>query len=272
VKSAEIKQLCMMGALEVYMNNGHKKVEGWLTKIALKAIAEISGIQNSENINGPVCEIGVHHGRLFILLHLLTNEPERSVAWDIFENQNENIDQSGHGDIDALKANLNRFGCDLNRIKIITENSLNLEPEAIISACNGKPRLFSIDGGHTAEITCNDLSLAAQTICKNGIIILDDVFNEAWPGVAEGTCRYMIENPGVHPILIAGNKVMFTDSEKSAQMYKNRLNFTYPGYIRKDSVFFDNDVICYTPINTNFAWKHLRDTSAGKLLKKLLKR
>lgn len=262
----------MRSALEFYMGKGHKKVEGWLSKIALKVIVEISEIQNNENIKGPVCEIGVHHGRLFILLHLLTNEQELSVAWDIFENQEQNPHYSGHGDIDALKANLRRYDCNLDRIKINTANSLNLTPQGIIRECNGRPRLFSIDGGHTAEVTYNDLNLAGQSICKHGIIILDDFFNEAWPGVAEGACRYMMEKPGLHPITILGNKIMFTDSEESAKMYINRLNFTYPGYIRKHSVFFDNDVICYTPLNTNFAWKYMRGTPVGKLLKKLLKR
>lgn len=262
----------MKSALKIYMKKGHRKVEGWLNKIAINAIVELSKIQNNQKIKGPVCEIGVHHGRLFILLHLLTNEPELSVAWDIFENQDENPGQSGHGDIGVLKANLRTYDCDLDRIRIITKNSLDLYPKEIITACNGRPRLFSIDGGHSAEVTYNDLELAGQSICKNGIIILDDFFNEAWPGVAEGTCRYMIEKPGLHPVAILGNKVMLTDSEESAELYQDGLKFTYPGYIRKHSVFFKKRVICYTPLNTNFAWKYLRHTPVGKLLKKLLKR
>jgi len=262
----------MKNALDIYTKKGHKKVEGWLHNIALKAIVELSEIQCQENIKGPVCEIGVHHGRLFILLHLLTKEPELSVAWDIFEHQDQNPHQSGQGDIDALQANLQAFDCDLERIKINTENSLHLTSDEIFAACNGRPRLFSVDGGHTAELTYNDLDLAGQSICENGIIILDDFFNEAWPGVAEGTCRYMMEKPGLHPFSILGNKIMFTDSAESADMYKKAFNFSFPGFIRKNSVFFDKDVICYTPLNTNVVWKYLRDRPVGKLLKKLLKR
>lgn len=257
--------------LDYYVKKGHRKVEGWLQDIALKAILEINNIQKHEKIRGSVCEIGVHHGRLFILLHLLSRESERSVAWDLFEDQHENPFNSGSGDIDSLRRNLRRFNCDLDRIKIITKNSQDLRSEEILRDCDGNPRLFSIDGGHTSEITYNDMHLAAQTICENGIIILDDFFNEAWPGVAEGACRYIDENPGLFPVMIAGNKVMFTNSENAAKMYMDALNFTYPGYLRKKTIFFGNDVLCYRPLRVNFVWKHIRDRPIGKFLKKLLK-
>ncbi|CAN5176532.1 hypothetical protein BH23BAC3_BH23BAC3_00640 [soil metagenome] len=262
----------MDSALDYYVKKGNTRVEGWLTKIAMKAIVELNVIQDEESIKGPVCEIGVHHGRLFILLHLLSDDPEMSVAWDIFELQNENPHNSGRGDIDALMVNMNKFDCDLSRIKIITKNSQDLESKEILIECDGKPRLFSIDGGHTAEITYNDIQIAARSICEKGIIILDDFFNEAWPGVAEGTCRYMFENPGLYPVAIIGNKVMLTNSTDGAKMYIHNLDFNYPGYIRKHSIFFGHDVLCYTPLNTNIIWKHLRDRPLGKFIKQLLKR
>ena len=40
-----------------------------------------------------------------------------------------------------------------------------------------KFRLFSVDGGHTRELTVNDLTVAASHLEEGGIIILDDITN-----------------------------------------------------------------------------------------------
>ena len=52
-------------------------------------------------------------------------------------------------------------------------------------------RLFSIDGGHTAAITEKDLQTAAECLVDGGAVILDDVFNEAFPAVSEGLLSYL---------------------------------------------------------------------------------
>lgn len=255
-----------------YATKGHRTVEGWLAPVAVKAIVEIASLQSVSSVKGPICEIGVHHGRLFILLHLLAEKQEKSVAWDLFQNQEENFDDSGKGSREMLVKNLKLHSCDMEQIVIRTKNSLDLTPDEIISECYGRPRLFSIDGGHTAEVTFNDLGLAASSICEGGVVILDDFFNEAWPGVAEGACRYMIEHPGLFPVVIVGNKLMFTTSEAAAKNYISGLNFKHAGYIPKLTRFFDCDILCYRPITTNFIWKYIRDRPIGHFLKKILKR
>ena len=259
----------MHGELNTYTKTGYKTVDGWLNLVALHAIVQFSNIQKEESIAGPVCEIGVHHGRLFILLHLLTRSEEWSVAWDLFENQCENPFDSGRGDLQKFKENLARFGCDLNRISIYTKNSLALNAAEAIEACGGNPRLFSVDGGHTADITYNDIQIAAKSICDCGIIILDDFFNEAWPGVAEGASKYLIENNDLYPIAILGNKVMLTNSPEAADMYLNRFELAEPGYIIKRTEFYSREVICMVPLNTNVIWKYLRDKPAGRFFRKI---
>jgi hypothetical protein len=71
--------------LDDYAANGNQQVEGWLLPTAVEIIRHLAGVQQELGIHGPACEIGVHHGRLFLLLHLLTIPPERSVAIDLFE-------------------------------------------------------------------------------------------------------------------------------------------------------------------------------------------
>src|SRR5687768_16001401 len=113
-------------ALDDYAAGGHRRVNGWLGPLAIEVTRGISRQQVSMGISGGVAEIGVHHGRFFILLHLLREPGERSAAYDLFEMQTENIDQSGHGDKRIFLANLQRHaGTDAIAR---SRNSLDMKP------------------------------------------------------------------------------------------------------------------------------------------------
>jgi hypothetical protein len=133
--------------------------------------------------------------------------------------------------------------------------------------------LFSVDGGHTAEATFNDISLAAASIPEGGIMILDDYFNSAWPGVSEGTCRYMAAQMGtLQPDAIGFNKFFFTLGVEAAQAYRRRLFERRPQ--AKLSRVFDREVLCFeapTTIRQLIAasrrWQSIRDTRLGRVLR-----
>lgn len=211
--------------LDRYVRSGHQTVEGWLTDAAITLVSQLVGAQRAHDLRGPACEIGVHHGRLFILLHLLTGAPHRTVGFDLFdERQGENVDRSGAGSQTALLANLARHGCDQSRIVLQAANSLELTPDAILERSGGRASLFSVDGGHTAEITANDLRLAAAVLAPGGLLILDDAYNEAWPAVAEGMFRAFAEGQlALVPIVTGGNKAIFTTDAAWARVYRDAI-------------------------------------------------
>lgn len=236
--------------------------------------------QKNSGLGGAVCEIGVHHGRLFILLCLSTSSQELAVAYDLFENQEENTDGSGLGSLEKLFENMDKHDCDRWRVKAIAINSLKLDADRIIADCGSRPRLLSIDGGHSPELTLHDLEIASQTICDGGVIILDDFFNEAWPGVAEGTCRFMFRKPQtLIPFAIAGNKVLLTNSEPWAIKYMSSLRKLGPNYAAKISRLFNSEVLVllhrYLPnrmlllgqVGRSTLWKKMRTTALGRLLR-----
>ena len=267
----------MSPSLAAYRASGHHTVQGWLLQEAIDFICELSALQHARGINGPVCEIGVHHGRLFILLHLLCAAEERSLAIDLFEMQDENVDQSGAGSREHLMRNLQTHGCELARIDLLTENSLRLTAARIIDACGARPRLFSIDGGHTAEATRNDLMLAEQSICDGGLVILDDYFNSAWPGVSEGACAFMREDRGqLVPVAITSNKFFLTNREAAATDYQRWLVEHHGG--AKRSTVFGHEVVCFEPVppptlrqkvTAHPGWLMIRRTPVGQALLKL---
>ncbi len=165
---------------------GRKSVQGWLLDGAATATALLSDFQQKLGIEGGMCEIGVHHGLFFIALSLLRSTKETSLAIDVFENQDLNIDNSGCGDFEIMIDNLKKhIGC-LDKIEILKSDSTKVKPQDILSRMNGqKVRIFSVDGCHTKEHTLSDLKLAQSVLSPGGIIILDDFYNPWWPGVDE---------------------------------------------------------------------------------------
>lgn len=267
----------MANALERYCNTGNRAVEGWLLHGAIAALRGLAQAQRGLGIQGPVCEIGVHHGRLFILLHLLSVGDERSLAIDLFEAQDENVDKSGKGSRERLMDNLRTHGCDLDRIELLAENSLRLTAARIVGLCGGMPRLFSIDGGHTAEATHNDMALANEAVCDGGLVILDDYFNASWPAVSEGACAFMRQaDARLLPVAITANKFIFTKGEQTAEIYRDSFLKASPG--SKTSMVFGRKVACFAPpahttlrqrVTASPAWLKIRQTPAGLALQKL---
>ena len=84
-------------------------------------------------------------------------------------------------------------------------------------------RIFSVDGSHTAEATRVDLANAAACMVPGGVIILDDVFNPDWPGVAEGLHAYMAEpSQPLAAFAVAFNKVSNRDLPREQQTVAGR--------------------------------------------------
>lgn len=192
-----------------YLDRGHRKVEGWLDPFSATVIADLLDHQLAAGIRGGVAEIGIHHGKLFMLPYLSLRRDEQGLAIDLFEQQELNVDRSGRGDRERFLDNVRRHaGSDAN-LKIIAGSSLEVRPEQIRGLV-GDCRFFSVDGGHTEECTLSDLRLADASIGPDGVVVIDDYFNPSWPEVSVGVARYMTAgDPGLVPFLMTPNKIFF---------------------------------------------------------------
>src|ERR1700681_1499001 len=65
----------------------YRAVPGWLSEGATSALIAFGQWQQENDCLGDVAEIGVHHGKLFILLANLRRQDERAFAVDIFDDQ-----------------------------------------------------------------------------------------------------------------------------------------------------------------------------------------
>ena len=191
-----------------YLCRGRFYVDGWLRTEAAHIVVALTECQRSLGVAGGIAEIGVHHGKLFILLYLLGQAPEKAVAIDLFEEQHLNIDHSGSGDLAKFRRNLERHA-DSTRLVLHPGNSMDLTGAILTRLADGPLRFVSVDGGHTAEITAHDLATAEAAIADGGIVVVDDVFNEQWPGVGDGVRHYFERRPNLVPFAIGANKTYF---------------------------------------------------------------
>jgi hypothetical protein len=204
-----------------YRMVGHRLVRGWLESEVLTVLKLLDSSQRNSGITGSVAEIGVHHGKLFIALHLLKRPEESSVAIDVFGDQELNVDKSGAGDIDKFHTNVRRWSSTVGLV-VHQGDSTKVEPQALLSLAGSPIRLFSVDGGHTEQIVLSDMRLAESTLAEGGVVIADDVFNPQWPGVCVGTLRYLDLGGALVPFMIGFNKVLFARPQY-CRKYRSRI-------------------------------------------------
>ena len=221
----------MNRSLTLYRFLGHRTVKGWLHPEVLTILSVLDSVQRSSNISGAIAEIGVHHGRLFVGLNLLRRDGEHSVAIDVFDDQQYNVDNSGKGDLDRFRRNIVRWS-SLDGVEISQTDSTQLESSHLLELANDRVRFFSIDGGHTQSIVLSDMKLAQSTLSTGGVVIADDVFNQFWPGVATGTMDYLHQGGSLVPFAVGFNKVFFSEKEYAANYqaalqrhFENRVTF-----------------------------------------------
>jgi methyltransferase family protein len=236
-------RLSMKRSFAVYRAVGHKFVAGFLEPEVLSVLSTLDSAQRGRGMSGAVAEIGVHRGQLFIGLQLLQRVGERSVAVDVFGDQELNVDKSGNGDIDKFLRNVQVWSSP-DGLVIHQGDSTRLHGSDLRDLAGANIRLFSVDGGHTEQIVMSDMKLAEETLADGGIVIADDVFNQQWPGVAVGTLRYLDEGANLAPFFIGFNKVFFTQPEHCAY-YSAILDSTFGGRMRvavASSVFAGHEV------------------------------
>ena len=198
----------MSNVQEAYRHGGFLQVEGWgIDAELIELFIAFDEFHSLSGIRGPLCEIGVHHGRTLILLGLLAKSGERAIGIDLFEDaQDQNLDASGSGSFVKLRANIDRHAPGFE-FDIIKGNSFHLAA-AVIAKLQGC-RLMHIDGGHTLEVVLNDIALAQSVIGLGGIIVIDDYWHSGFPEVQEAVHRYFwtATNIKAVPFMVGKNKI-----------------------------------------------------------------
>jgi hypothetical protein len=215
-------------------------VSGWLHRFSAEAILALADFQNQRDFHGAVAEIGVHHGKLFLLTYLATKKDEPALAIDVFSLQHLNVDKSGRGDKAIFFRQLRKWAGTTDGVTVIEDSSLNVSSRDVLESV-GRIRLFSIDGSHTEEATANDLRLAESVMTDEGVIVIDDCFSEYWPEVSAAVARYLMGRPKIVPFAITPGKV-FLSREPVKQLYQAMLRERFPRRVDKMARLYGHPV------------------------------
>jgi hypothetical protein len=197
--------------VQSYMSTGFDQVPGWCSRIFVEIMGHLGEEMTEAGVVGGVCEIGVYQGKFFIgLTHAVDGRP--SLAVDLFDDQSENIDNSGGGRKDMLagfRENVAKYGYPTVDDMKANSFALTVRDQIKILDHYGPFQFFSIDGGHMAEHVVNDYRFAEVVTHHGGAIIIDDIHNPGWPGVMEGVAHLFIgQKPKFVPLLIGQNKLV----------------------------------------------------------------
>lgn len=214
--------------LQDYTTNRAPDIEGWVDGRLYPSLVWLHEIQTEMGVTGGVMEIGVHHGRFFLPLNAMVAPGEgTSFAVDVFADQALNIDRSGSGNLEIFRGHLARH--DRHRgvnVHCVQADSTRLRHGDLGRFTQVRPKVISIDGGHTAEHTISDMELAAAVVHDRGAIFLDDILHSHWIGVFEGTVSYLQRRPTIWPVLIGYNKLLMVPMSvhgRYLQAFRKRL-------------------------------------------------
>lgn len=207
--------------LEKYVARSMDTVQGYLTSLDARLIAALLSFQGENDIKGHLCEVGVHHGRLFLLLALARRAGERALAIDLFEDDaiNENTRHAGRDR--GLLVNARRLGIELSEEETYKTSSLDVTASDILARTTGRIRFFSVDGCHLFREVENDLRLAEATLTADGIIAVDDFFNPNWADVSFATYDFFRQADRV-PFAITSK--LYLAAPEAAEKYKTALS------------------------------------------------
>ena len=221
------------------------RISGYLEPGDAAMVSTLLLAQAKAGIGGSVAEIGVHHGKLILRMGTDLQGNERAVAIDIFDEQQDNIDRSGKGDLAIFKRHVADLGLD-DRLDIIQGNSTRLASDDLLRLSKTPFRMFSVDGGHSYDVVSSDMALAAATLCEGGIILADDYFNYGWPDVSYAVSRFVqSDDNAMIPFAASSSKLYLTNSPDMASYYQAMLERSgYPS-LEKNQKMGSSDVYVF---------------------------
>ena len=183
-------------------------IHGAFTMDAALLFFAYATLNEDAGVSASVAEIGVHHG-LSAIAVAATRGRGGMIAIDAFGLTETPLASGGMTtDERIFRHNVARFYTENEWLRVIHADSRTLDAHDLQP--DPAPTFFHIDGGHSAEETHHDLSLAAGACAPGAVVALDDYFNPSFPGVSEGTVRFLLERPDVLvPLAIGANKVIF---------------------------------------------------------------
>ena len=201
---------------------------------------EVLWLQERCGIHGDLAEIGVFQGKSFLALAAGASVGERLIAVDIFDSLDVVAQRPEHDVTDYGQGNEARFRANLaeyfpgTEVTVIARSSSDLRGQEREFGLTNL-RFLSIDGGHTSQLTVNDLRIADTSLTEDGLCCLDDVLNPHWLGVISGLFEFLQSRPALVPVALFPNK-LFLSRPARKHFYGDAFRRLFPETLERESV------------------------------------
>jgi len=160
-------------------------VEGWFFRGDVLMFYVLLQTQQAAGIEGEICELGSYKGRSAIVLGKVKRPTERLFCLCRFEEQyaaefRENVRRLMPEALSTLVA-----------IRVPDLMELRAPPQQMDGV---SLRFLHIDAGHGHREVLNDLRNFAPRVTAGGVVVLDDVFDPSFPGVATAMAEYCLSS------------------------------------------------------------------------------
>lgn len=128
--------------------------------------------------------------------------------------------------------------------------------------------MIHIDGEHSEFALLKDLDSSSRILDKGGILIIDDIWHESFPGVASAAFKFIHSSDFV-PFLISGAKMYLCKEWEHKRFFEStkrilsKANLTYQTNFQKgtygEDYQQDNSIKGYQQIVTNGGRKNLQN-------------
>lgn len=211
-------------ATDTFLTKQSWRIPGFLEDYDARAIAGFARGQAQRGITGGLVEIGVYSGKLLLLLATLRCPHEAVLGIDLFLGDEEERRRPADSPFASETAAFaHRFGIMFDEAReLLKVDSTSIAPDDIL-ARTGSVRIFSVDGGHDHATVASDLALADAVVGPQGLIIIDDFFNQFWPGVTTAALDFLArpDAPFV-PVLLSAAK-LYVCRREAAPAYRAQI-------------------------------------------------
>ncbi len=200
-----------------YIANGISTIKGMSSTISAQVVALLIEAQTESGINGPVMEIGVFEGRMFVLMALASEPGEKLFALDTFRHPDDH-------QIDRFRANLDRFGIDKSRVIEKKGSSIDHGPWKLRQEMGVPARFIHIDGDHSYNGVMHDLMISHKCMSDSAIICMDDVMHPYYPGLTLAVHDYLRANPSLAVFAVV-DRASIVAASKYMICHRSKLEF-----------------------------------------------
>lgn len=189
-----------------YKNTGFYPIQGWVYDRLFDILQVMDNLPF--NKKGGICEIGVHHGKFYLMLNQLVDAEYKSYAVDIFNDQHLNINHSGNGSLEVFQYHLSLFDRHRGQNTIcIQGDSADTTLDLVNTIGRGTMKVVSVDGSHTREHALNDIKISSEIVRNEGMVIVDDILHPYGLGPLEATFYWLNSYPTLVPFAMGCNKL-----------------------------------------------------------------